>query len=361
MTDDLTLKVNNQDITGWDSIRVTRGVERCPSDFDILLTERYLGEAADLVVQPGDPCQVFLGADLVITGYIDRVTFEVTGSARHDVRIVGRGKCCDLVDCAAQWPGAQILSCSVLQIAQKLAEYNSITVSAQNDDGRSNFNIPQFNLMLSETSWEVIERICRFAQLLAYDGPDGNLILSGIGKQSAASGFTQGVNVQSMRATYSQDQRYSEYVAFLQSVDVFIDSGDGGNLLGTYKDSGVLRPRRHVTIAEQGSWGAAQQVCEQRAAWEAARRFGRSAQVCLTTDSWRDSSGVLYAPNTLVNLSLPAIKTDNKTWVISEVTYNLQEGSGTTCELVIMPQEAFLPQPTLLQSFALDVKGAPPS
>lgn len=357
MSDDLILKVGDQKYGGWDSIRVTRGIERCPSDFDILLTERYPGEAADLVVQPGDACQVLLGKDLVITGYIDRVGFSVT-AGKHDVRITGRGKCADLVDCSAQWPGAQILNCSILQIAQKLAKYNYIDVSAQNDDGRSNFSVPVFNLMLSETSWDVIERICRFAQLLAYDGTDGNLILSGLGATRAASGFTQGINVQEMHATFSQDQRYSEYVAFLQSVDVFSDAGNSGNLLGTYPDAGVLRPRRHVIIAEQGSWGAAQQVCKDRAAWEAARRFGRSQRLEITTDSWRDSSGALYTPNTQVLLSLPEVKIDGKTWVISEVTYNLKQGTGTTCDLVIMPPQAFLPQPTLLQSFAADVKAS---
>ena len=109
MSDDLTLKVNSLNISGWDSIRVSRGIERCPSDFDILMTERYPGEAEALVVQPGDACQVMLGDDLVITGYIDRVIFSLS-AGKHDIRVIGRGKCADLVDCAAQWPGGQILS-----------------------------------------------------------------------------------------------------------------------------------------------------------------------------------------------------------------------------------------------------------
>lgn len=351
MTDDLTLIIGQQRVSGWNSIRVTRGIERCPSDFDIDMTERYPGEVAALVIQPGDACQVWLGDDLVISGYVDRFVPSIEVN-RHSIRVSGRGKCQDLVDCAAEWPGGQILNSSVLQIAQKLASYYGITVVASGDDGRSGKTVPQFNLMLGETGYEIIERICRYWALLAYEGTDGNLILSGVGTVKAASGFEQGVNVQRASASYSVDQRYSEYVAFLQSTDVFTDLGDGGNQIGIYLDGGVIRHRRHVIISESG--GGGQDVCIQRAAWEAARRFGRSGSVSLTTDGWRDSAGALYSPNTLVLLSLPILKTDGKTWLISEVTYRRDE-SGTTCNLVMMPPGAFIPQPILLQPFQPDV------
>lgn len=351
MVDDLTLFVGQQQVSGWNSIRVTRGIERIPSDFEIEMTERYPGEVAELVIQPGDACQVKLGSDLVITGYVDRFmpSIEV---GRHSIRVTGRGKCQDLVDCAAEWPGGQILNSSVLQIAQKLASYYGITVTASGDDGRAGLSVPQFNLLLGETGFEIIERICRYRALLAYDGADGNLILSGVGTVSAASGFAQGVNVQRASASYSMDQRYSEYVAFLQSTDVFTDLGDGGNQLGVFLDKGVSRHRRHVIISEAG--GGGMDVCLQRAAWEAARRFGRSGSIAITTDSWRDSAGILYEPNTLVPISIPILKTDGKTWLISQVTYKLNE-NGTTCDLVMMPPDAFSPQPILLQPFQPDV------
>ena len=88
--DDLTLIANNLSISGWESIRVTRGIERCPNDFEISMTERFPGEADGVVVKPGDPCTVKIGDDLVITGYIDRYHPSITPTG-HTVRITGGG------------------------------------------------------------------------------------------------------------------------------------------------------------------------------------------------------------------------------------------------------------------------------
>ena len=348
MTDDLTLIVGESRLAGWTRIRVTRGIERCPSDFELELTEKYPGVATDLVVQPGDPCQVLLGNDIVITGYIDRFVPSFD-KRNHRISVTGRSKCADLVDCAAEWPGGQITGSSVLQIAQKLAEAYGITVTATGDVGAG---IPQFNLMLGETAYDVIERICRYRALLAYDGADGNLVLSGVGSTQAANGFSEGINVEKAMIAYTMDQRYSEYFAFLQSMDVLTDAGNGGNLLGKAYDKGVTRHRRRVIIAEAG--GGGQDVALQRANWEAARRYGRAAALQITTDTWRDSSGALYAPNTLVPLSLPTLKLDGKTWVVGEVTYTRDE-RGTHAQLLVMPPEAFNPEPILLQPFPADV------
>jgi prophage tail gpP-like protein len=354
MTDDITLAIGANTISGWDEIRVTRGVERCPNDFDLSLTERFPGEAQDLVVQQGDPCTVSIGGDLVITGYVDRFRPSISPEG-HTIRVTGRGKCQDLVDCAAEWLNGQISGSSALQIAQNLAQPYGITVTATEADVGP--QIPQFNLIRGESAWEIIERVCRYRGLLAYELPDGSLFLTQVGTGSAASGFVQGVNVQTASAEYSMDQRFSEYVALLQSVDVFGDLGDGGNLLETAYDPGVPRHRQKVLIAEAGGGGA--DVCKQRALWEAARRAGRSNQIVLTTDSWRDAAGTLWTPNTTVTLDLSALKLPNYTWVIGAVTYKLDE-NGTTADLLIMPNSAFLPEPILLQPFPADVPAGTP-
>jgi prophage tail gpP-like protein len=347
-SDDLTLVAGGRELSGWTRVRVTRGIERCPSDFQIEMTEKYPGQPFDITVQPGDTCQVVIGNDLVITGYIDKVS-PAFAPESHSITISGRSKCEDLVDCAAEWPGGQILGSSVLDIAQKLAQVYGITVSCT---GAVGAGIPQFNLLLGETGYQVIERICRYRALLPYDGTDGNLILGAVGTTQAASGFAEGINVERARVVFSMDQRFSEYVAFLQSVDVFTDTGNGGNLLGMANDHGVPRHRRRVIIAEAG--GGGQDVAKQRANWEAARRFGRGGVVTLTTDSWRDSAGTLYTPNTLVPLALPTLKVTGKTWLIGEVTY-ARGDNGTRAMLTIMPPEAFNPEPVLLQPLQPDV------
>ncbi|WP_211467303.1 phage baseplate assembly protein [Collimonas silvisoli] len=353
MLDELKLIIGDREMSGWTDLRVTRGIERCPSDFELGLTELYPGDASAFVIEAGDTCQVLIGKDLVITGYVDRFIPSFS-EGQHSIRVVGRSKCADLVDCSAQWPGGQISGSSVLGVAQKLAHPYGITVSATADVG---LPIPQFNLNLGEPPFDIIERMCRYSALLAYDDTDGNLVLSRVGTKQAASGFTQGENVQSASIAYSMDQRFFEYEAFIQSMDVLSDLGDLGNLVASAIDDNVRRCRNRIIIAESGDSDFT--VAKKRVEWEAVRRFGRSNQLHLTTDSWRDKDGQLWAPNTLVRVSLPRLKLQDANWIISEVTYSRNEESGTTADLVIMPPEAFYPQPTVFQPAPADVPANP--
>lgn len=317
------------------------------------MTELYPDEVSTFVVQPGDACVVKLGGDVAITGYVDRFA-PMFAPGQHSIRVSGRSKCADLVDCAAEWPGGQISGADVLSVARKLAlPYGApgmeITVSAP---GAKGLPIQTFNLSLGETPYEIIERLCRYSALLAYDDANGNLVLSQVGTEQHASGFTQGLNVQSASIVYSMDQRYSEYMAFIQPIDTYADVGNAGNLIATMPDPYVARHRRKVIIAESGDADFA--VATKRAIWEAKRRMGRSFQLRLTVDSWRDSAGVLWTPNMLVPVELPALKLEKKMWIISEVSYKRDAG-GTTADLTIMPPEAFDVRPFLLFPVYADV------
>lgn len=344
----ITLTNSNQTISGWTSVRVTRGIERCPSDFDISLTELYPGEVDALVVQEGDPCTVQIGGDKVITGYVDRYIPGIEAD-KHTIRIIGRGMCADLVDCAAEWDSGQISGSSILGIAQKLAAPYGISVSSAVSGLPP---IPQFNMMIGETAWEIIERVARFSQVLAYDLPDGSLYLSQVGTVQAASGFVQGQNVERAQVEGSMDQRFSVYKAFIQSMSVLDDLGDGGNLLATVTDPNCTRHRMRVIISEGGGLG--NNIAIARATWEMNRRAGRSKVVSVQADSWRDSAGTLWTPNTLVPIHLPKLKLPDQVWLVSEVTYRRDE-RGTAADLIIMAPAAFNPEPILLQPTPADI------
>jgi len=359
--DDVTIAIGDRELSGWTGVRVTAGMERCPRDFDLSATEFYPGEANAIICKPGDECTVFLGKDKVVTGYLNR--YGASLSARgHSVTLSGRGMCQDLVDCAAEWPGQQISAASVLDVAKKLAEPYGVTVTG--DRGLSvgrpdSAIIPQMNLMLGETPMQVIERLCRISSFLAYEQADGSLLLTaleqtgagGVGPTAwkagrAASGFEEGVNVQSASVQFSDDQKFNEYRAYLFAFSPKLELlTEDDNLLVTISDPSVKRTRRHVTLVEQGH-GLAVDNAKKRAAWEAARRWGRGQRLQLTTDSWRDSAKKLYTPQTFVSLSLPTLKIVDQQWLISEVTYR-KDANGTACDLVLMPPEAFSVQPTL--------------
>ena len=364
MPEDLTISLGTIAITGWTDIRVTRGIERVPSDFSIGMTELYDGELADLGIAPGSSCAVALGDDLVLTGYIDHY-IPSFGPSDHSIRITGRSKCADLVDCAAEWPGSQISNSNVLGIAQRLASVYGPLVNGKPDGIQVTTDVnydmlpilPQINVMLGESAFEIIDRVARGSAVLAYDLPDGNLFLSKAGTDQAASGFTEGVNVQSAYIDYSANLRYSEYVAYIQSTQAYMDAGEAGNLIVSIPDPNCKRHRKMVIISEGGGLG--NDIAALRAQWEAARRAGRSTVVRLVVDSWRDESGALWKPNTLVPVSLPRLNLDFAHLLITEVTFLRSAGRGTTAEITLMPPEAFKPQPINLTPFFGDVQRHP--
>jgi prophage tail gpP-like protein len=345
---DVSIIAGGQVLSGWTEVRVTRGIERLPSDFSVSMSDVVPGELQAMAVREGDPFQLKIGQDLVISGYVDKV---VPGfSARsHWIRVAGRSKCSDLVDCAAEWPGGQISGANALVIAQKLASVygmnqEGIPVSTSITDLPQ---IPQFNLLYGESAFEIIERICRYSAALVYDLPDGSLFLSRVGVTQAGSGLVEGQNVENAWVENSADGIYSEYDALLQSMDDLGDLGVGGNLQYTAYDPNCRRHRKMVLIAEAAGGGL--EILRPRTLWEVARRSGRSQVVRVQVDSWRDSTGALWAPNTLVAVELPTLKLESANLLLGEVTFSLNDRGGHVADLLLMDPAAFTPQPVLLQ------------
>jgi prophage tail gpP-like protein len=344
MSDDLTLKVDGQELTGWTGVSVTRSIAQIPNTFSVQATASNPMFRAALGVRDGDACTVSIGGDLVITGYVDTVHAGYR-AGDHTVIIQGRGKCQDLVDCSAEWPGCQISGADALEIAQKLAAPYGITVTAPDGAGPA---VPQFNISIGEKPTDILELVTRHAGLLYYEDANGNLVLAEAAADDAGSGFVEGQNIQVASILRTRAQRFSEYTCSLLSLDtsgLFEDKD--GLFYFTAKDPNVGRNRKLFIVAEGVQGGL--ELAEKRALWEASRRAGRGEQVNITTDSWRDGTGKLWTPNSLAPVSSPALNLTDALLCIAEVTYRRALETGTTAEVLLMPRESFLPEPIQIQ------------
>ena len=97
-------------------------------------------------------------------------------------------------------------------------------------------------------------------------------------------------------------------------------------------------------MISETSGKAGNELAKQGAGWEANRRRGRSVVITLTTDSWRDSAGALYRPNSIARVELPSLPMPGSDMTISEVALSMGD-AGTTCEITLMSPVAFTPQP----------------
>lgn len=352
---ELSISVGGQNITGWTSVRVTRGCERVPADFDIATTEGTPLYTSGVIFEPGMPCQISIGGDLVLTGYLDRYEPSVSAS-QHVVRLQGRSKSEDLVDCSAgveadgtTTRGMTLPVSDLVELANQLASpfkvpVRSITGGPVPMTSWTGTGPIAINLILTETPYEVIERVARYVTVLVYDDPDGSLLIAAVGAGTMASGFTQGVNVQTAAVAFTMDQRYSIYLPTLMSIDSAKNVPPGSSsLFSPSRDLGVPRFRPLIVVSEQPSFGPEWAI--KRANWEMMRRWGRSQALQVTCDSWRDSGGNLWTPNFFAPIDIPICRVQpSEPWIIGEVTYSRDLATGTTAHLTLMPKEAFVPQ-----------------
>jgi len=326
-------------IQGWTQLNITRGIERIPNTFSLMMTEK-IPSMDYVVVQQGDKCKVYIDDDVVVTGYVDRCV-NIINANQHIIQVIGRGKCSDLVDCAAVWKGMQFQNMKALDIATSLCEDYSIKVTSEVETKV----ISVQNINLGETVAAVLDRVCRVAQVLYYEDENGDLILSQERNDSVKGSLVQGVNIESATHTKSVDQLYSHYIVVNPSAPLNADQTQNTNA-GYYiiHDAAIKRNRPLYIIPEDGDAGY--EVAEKRAMWERNRRYARSNMLQVTVTGWRDISDVLYKPNTQVQVNIPSLKVVMQNWLIGEVSYRKDE-SGTRCDMLIMPIGAYTPEPII--------------
>ena len=388
-SDLVTLQVAGQNLTGWQDVRIVRGVELFPSYFSLRLTERLPGVPKSLAIDPGQKCKVMIGSDLVMTGYVDSYDARVSSNG-HEISVVGRSGTQDLVDCGAGVTSGQesqskmtFSSPTLLKLAQDLCAPFGITVTEPDGEGKPLVSlmdgIPQFTMQLGETVYDRLALLAQARQLLMLDGTDGNLVMAKVGTKKAGSGFTLPGNVIEAQVRFSKQDRFSIYLPAFHTIDTAADQSqalgqpsgnfqkpvpDPAAFKGQPRHDGKDRYRPHFIVSDQMIDGV--ELAEALAKWELARRYGRSQTATALVALWRDSTGALWTPNTLAQVDMPALKLSGLTWIISQVAY-LKEQAGTQTLVTLMPPEAFQPEPTfnlpfdpqIAQGLLEDLKASP--
>lgn len=353
MSDDVTIVTGGVAWGGWQGVEIMRGIETVPASFSLHGTERYPGDAGDTTValKAGTPAQIRIGADTVITGYVE-VTDRVVAPRQHEIAVAGRSKLADLVDCSGFTQQWQFNNLTLVSIAQAVCAPFGIAVSAPDGDSAAQPSVP---IIVTETGFELLEEVARWSAKLLYDDTDGNLVIANVGSRAHASGVVEGQNAQAMRGTINVAERFTEIKAIWQDTAILedgagtttiqaVDKADATDTTFPARADGQPRYRPLLIVSEQGP--GMDQVVPRRIQWEMARRWGRSQVVRVTVDSWRDSAGTLWTPNWLVPVRLPSLKFADAMLLLVSVRY-LRDEQGTRAELTLMPPEAMAPMPSV--------------
>jgi len=334
----VTLRVGGNDYAGWLSVGIEAGIERLARSFDIGVTSSWPGaSAADIArrVKPGDACEVRIGADRVITGWIDATPISYDKSS-ISVSIRGRSKTADLVDCSATNSPGQWSRLSVERIADALASTYGVSVLAEIE---TQVPVAVHTIEQGETVSESLDRLLSPLGLLATDDGDGNLVLISIGMHRADDALELGKNILSGDAALDDKDRFRTYIVKGQAKAADDLDGTGGKYhsSGTAVDDKVLRPR--VLIIKQSGQGDGGKVAD-RATYERDHRKARAAASTYEVQGWRQSSGALWTPNMLVQVRDSVLGWDTE-MLITEVAYSLGDGKEL-CRLSVGPKAGYI-------------------
>lgn len=332
------LTVSGQDYGGWKEVSISAGIERQARDFTLSVTDRWPC-ATDIPrrIRPGDLCEVFIGADKVLTGYVDGT--PISYDARQvTVGVKGRSKTADLVDCSAINSPGQWRNQKLERIAADLAAPYGIQVVTETATGAP---ILDHQIQQGETAFESIDRMLRLRQLLATDDEHGRLVFIEVGKTRAATALVLGGaegNIKSASTDLDNKDRFSEYVCKGQRTgDDYAFAEAVSEETATLADSAIKR-KRVLVIKQSGQ--ADEGTCRDRVEYERAHRAAKSLATTYTVVGWRQADGRLWRPNQLVRVRDGIIGFDHDLLIV-EVEYKLGD-EGMLCTLKVGPRDGYL-------------------
>lgn len=340
MNTSITLKIGSQLYTGWKEVSVRRAVDAISGSFRLLSAPRLVESDPLFPIMTGYQCEVKIGKHTVINGYVDVWEGGLEGSG-NDVNISGRDRTGDLVDCSAELPAGGVRNQSLEQIVYALVKPYGLRVHIDTDTGE---RFSHFAVQQGETVFEAIERACRLRGVLPVSDSSGNIRLTEIGAQTAATNLVEGVNVRQFKHYCSMTNRFSSYRVLGQSASSDSFFGSKAVQVSAVTEDNVVGRHRPAKILAEGQ--VTRTTARKRAEWERAVRIGKSQTLTAVVPGWVQESGELWRPNYLVGAQCRSLHIPEMIQLlISSVSYSYTENDGEITTMVLTSPDAFIPEP----------------
>jgi prophage tail gpP-like protein len=339
---DVVLRVNGSEYAGWTSARVSRGIETAAGSFELSVSDRWAG-SAPWPIREGDECTVVVAGEVMLTGYVDRRRVSIA-AGEHSVSVSGRDRAGELVDCSAVLTTWEFVRTPVLEVARKVAAPHGVTVSLA--PGLAPPPVPdKVSVDPGDSVFEVVERACRSANLLAASDGRGGLVLMRPDSTRTYTAIIEGVNLLSGSAEYDSSGRFRKVIVRGQSVGTDVLSGEQAAAVQvSAEDANVARAARVLLVRPEGAVTAG--VAKRRAQWETAVRAARALSVTVSVQGWTQGNGTPWPINALVRVVSPRLELDEELLIV-QATYTLDGSDGARTELQLRLPGAYEPEPVI--------------
>lgn len=332
---DLTyLTIAGTRFTGWKTADITKSIETCSGKFSFSIIT--MGDLQKASIVPGAPCQVAIGNNQLINGYIDKVIPSGDDSGGLSYVIEGRDKTGDIIDCSAEQAPFKWEAISLYSLAKVLCQPFNIDVirSTTFDDPRTSCG-----LEIGETVFEVLMKFAKARNVLLTSNNNGDLVIDRPGTEFANDSLVYGKNLKSFTAEYDGTNRFYKYIVKGQR------AGKGNpwstaskNIKGEAIDEEVRTCRIKSFTPDNGETNA---TAKARAMWEASSRAAQSEKIEVTTAGFYQSNGILWQENKLVNVLINTEAIEISTSMnISSVSYSTSS-SGMITTMTLKRKDAY--------------------
>lgn len=336
--DNLVLSIGKQRFEGWKGFSISRSMERGPHQFEMNLTEHWPG-VNKRSIEKGQFCSLYLNNDRLVSGFINEVMPDYDAK-QHSLRIVGRSKLQDLVDCSTT--GRSFKNQTFDAIATSLCKPFDIKVVNITDVGAKFTNV---TINPGQSIWEFLEYLARIRAIRIMEGASGELLITRLSNRRASTPLILGKNILSASAVHSDRDQFSEYIVVSQQADEdTLGAKATAHSQGIAHDKNVKRYRPLVIVSDEDE---SPKDANTHAAHHANIHYGRSEKTTYTIEGWREANDKVWAPNTRVMVRDHYAKVNGER-AISSVNLTLDE-KGKRSEITVMPVQAFdlipLPDP----------------
>lgn len=366
MNNAVSIKVNGREYGGWKSVKIDIGIDQLTRAFALEVTDTFPGNTDFHRLRNGELVQLFIGEDLVCTGYITVVAVSYDGKNVR-VQVQGKSKTVDLVECCPvakygmassggdnSWKGvvvgkdgakneippAGIQTTSwkgirTSEIMASLAAPYGIAVHALNELGDK---LTNHTVVPGETVHKSINRLITKDNLVVTDDEAGDLVIVDVGDAGDCTDSLElGKNILTGKASFDASKLFSRYVVLGQHSGTDTDFGRSASEDKGIVDSKFVTRPRLLVIKDQGQ--SAKMTCGKRADFERRYREAQYQSATYTVQGWRQSDGNLWKVNSVVRV-LDKLLGIKDSLLIVKLTFSLS-AQGMTTALTVLPVDGY--------------------
>lgn len=330
--EDVILKVKGVEFQGWTAMAISAGIQTLGRGFSVACSRlKDDGGTVAIGIEPGDEVEVFLGEDVVVTGYVTKVT---TGydSGGVDIQVDGFSRTMMLQSALPYAAPRTFKDYAVTKLLTTLCGYFGVEVGALVNASTAETISFSADELVSDKIVQLVQR----KSVLVTDDEAGRLVLLKAGSETANDAIETGKNVLSAKRTTDMRNRFREYVVYGQGVNA-----DSTRLVTDNQVSAMVEDSSvaYRTNAVKQTGDAVASDCLVRASMLKKVAQAESDVFEYVLQGWRQSNGALWKPNLSVKVRDTIFNVDRR-MVVTDVRYSMS-ASGTTVTLALMDQDAF--------------------